>query len=221
MKDASLEARSERLFSPARAQLRQFEQDDVPVLAGILLVRSAKMARFLNANIPGMRVPDEVVARLEGAADPLAEDGSALKLYNTHYEWCATLPFSKVAFDHPGRKYRLRMRVCVEKEPGKKGEALWAGVYDPKNKRGIGGIDRKNLGGLLKLGASRAAIAMGTKTGIPAFQRSIRSRRRNAREVGRRAAPSRNRDRQRRSQHRQGQPRPRRVRVPTGQESPR
>jgi 5,10-methylenetetrahydrofolate reductase len=45
----------------------------VPVLAGILLVRSAKMARFLNANIPGMRVPAEVVARLEGAADPLAE----------------------------------------------------------------------------------------------------------------------------------------------------
>ncbi len=45
----------------------------VPVLAGILLVRSAKMARFLNANIPGMSVPDEVVNRLEGAADPLAE----------------------------------------------------------------------------------------------------------------------------------------------------
>lgn len=45
----------------------------VPVLAGILLVRSAKMARFLNANIPGVRVPDEVVARLESAADPLAE----------------------------------------------------------------------------------------------------------------------------------------------------
>jgi 5,10-methylenetetrahydrofolate reductase len=45
----------------------------VPVLAGILLVRSAKMARFLNANIPGMRVPDAIVARLEAAADSLAE----------------------------------------------------------------------------------------------------------------------------------------------------
>jgi 5,10-methylenetetrahydrofolate reductase len=45
----------------------------VPVLAGVLLVRSAKMARFLNANIPGMSVPDEVVNRLEGAADPLLE----------------------------------------------------------------------------------------------------------------------------------------------------
>jgi 5,10-methylenetetrahydrofolate reductase len=45
----------------------------VPVIAGILLVRSAKMARFLNANIPGMRVPDEVITRLEQAADPLRE----------------------------------------------------------------------------------------------------------------------------------------------------
>jgi len=45
----------------------------VPVIAGVLLVRSAKMARFLNDNIPGMRVPDEVITRLEKAADPLLE----------------------------------------------------------------------------------------------------------------------------------------------------
>jgi len=76
-------------------------------------------------------------------ADPLAEDGSAMKLTNTHYEWCTTLPFSRVAFD-PGKKYRLRMRVRVEKEPGKEGEAFWSGVYDAKNKKGCGGCDRKN-----------------------------------------------------------------------------
>lgn len=45
----------------------------VPVIAGVLLVRSAKMARFLNANIPGMGVPEEVVCRLEQAPDPLLE----------------------------------------------------------------------------------------------------------------------------------------------------
>jgi hypothetical protein len=74
--------------------------------------------------------------------DPLAEDGSAMKLFNTHYEWCTTLPFSRVAFDQ-GAKYRLRMRVRVEKEPEKSGEAFWAGIYDSKNKKGHGGIDRK------------------------------------------------------------------------------
>ncbi|HNX36224.1 MAG TPA: DUF4838 domain-containing protein [Kiritimatiellia bacterium] len=78
-------------------------------------------------------------------ADPLAEDGSAMKLYNTHYEWCTSLPFSKVAFD-PGKKYRIRMRVRVEKEPGKEGEAFWSGVYDAKNKKGCGGCDRKASG---------------------------------------------------------------------------
>jgi len=78
-------------------------------------------------------------------ADPQAEDGSAMKLYNTHYEWCTTLPFTRVAFD-PGKKYRIRMRVRVEKEPGKEGEAFWTGMYDAKNKKGCGGIDRKTSG---------------------------------------------------------------------------
>ena len=75
-------------------------------------------------------------------ADPLAADKSTMKLFNTHYEWCATLPFSRVAFD-PGKKYRIRMRVRVEKEPGKEGEAFWAGVYDPENKKSGGGCERK------------------------------------------------------------------------------
>lgn len=75
-------------------------------------------------------------------ADALAEDGSAMKLYNTHYEWCATLHFSGVAFD-PGKKYRLRLRACVEKEPGKEGEAFWAGVYDTAQRRSCGGIEPK------------------------------------------------------------------------------
>ncbi len=74
--------------------------------------------------------------------DPLAEDGSAMKLYNTHYEWCTTLPFTRVAFD-PGAKYRIRMRVRVEKEPGREGEAFWSGVYDRKNKKSYGGLERK------------------------------------------------------------------------------
>ena len=45
----------------------------VPVIAGVLLVRSDKMARFLNDNIPGVQVPDELVERLERASDPVAE----------------------------------------------------------------------------------------------------------------------------------------------------
>jgi len=40
--------------------------------AGILLLKSARMARFITANIPGLRVPDHLVAELENAGDPLS-----------------------------------------------------------------------------------------------------------------------------------------------------
>lgn len=75
------------------------------------------------------------------AKDPLAEDGSAMQLFNTHYEWCASFRMSRVAFD-AGKCYRLRMRARVEKNPGRDGEAFWAGIYDPEKKRGCGQITR-------------------------------------------------------------------------------
>jgi len=46
---------------------------NVPVIAGVLLIRSAKMARFLNANIPGVQVPKALVDRLDRAEDPMTE----------------------------------------------------------------------------------------------------------------------------------------------------
>ncbi len=49
----------------------------VPVLAGILLLKSARMARFLNEKIPGVRVPAHLVERLEASSHPL-EEGVAI-----------------------------------------------------------------------------------------------------------------------------------------------
>jgi 5,10-methylenetetrahydrofolate reductase len=45
----------------------------VPVLLGVLLLKNARMARFLNDNIPGVRVPAQLIDRLEQAARPLDE----------------------------------------------------------------------------------------------------------------------------------------------------
>ena len=60
-----------------RDSLKRFmtamEPLQTPVLAGVLLVRSGKMARFLNENIPGVHLPEELVVRLEEASDPVAE----------------------------------------------------------------------------------------------------------------------------------------------------
>ena len=44
---------------------------DAKVLAGVLLLKSASMARFMNANIPGVRVPEHYIERLEKSSDPL------------------------------------------------------------------------------------------------------------------------------------------------------
>lgn len=45
----------------------------IPVLLGVLLLKGPRMARYLNDHIPGVNVPDELIKRLDGATDPLAE----------------------------------------------------------------------------------------------------------------------------------------------------
>jgi methylenetetrahydrofolate reductase (NADPH) len=46
----------------------------VKVLAGILVLRSAKMAEFMNANIPGVAVPQDIIDELRAAGDEKALD---------------------------------------------------------------------------------------------------------------------------------------------------
>ncbi len=47
--------------------------DKVAVLAGIIVPRSAGMLRYMNNNVPGIEVPDELIARMKDAADPKEE----------------------------------------------------------------------------------------------------------------------------------------------------
>jgi methylenetetrahydrofolate reductase (NADPH) len=44
-----------------------------PILAGIFLLKSAKNAQFINRNVPGVSIPDDIIDRLARAADPLME----------------------------------------------------------------------------------------------------------------------------------------------------
>ena len=41
----------------------------VPVLAGVIVLKSARMARFLDANLPGVSVPQSAIAEMESAED--------------------------------------------------------------------------------------------------------------------------------------------------------
>lgn len=40
------------------------------VMAGVLVLRSAKMAEYMNANIPGINVPEELIAEMRKAGEP-------------------------------------------------------------------------------------------------------------------------------------------------------
>ena len=58
--------------------LRRFVEEltaplDLPVLAGVFLLKSAKNARFINRVVPGACIPEAIIERLEGSADPAAE----------------------------------------------------------------------------------------------------------------------------------------------------
>jgi len=60
-----------------RTFMRQVEDlgllDKVFILVGVGPLRSAKSAEWIRTHIPGVHIPDEVIKRLAGAADPAAE----------------------------------------------------------------------------------------------------------------------------------------------------
>ena len=47
----------------------------VPIMAGIIPLKTAGMARFMNANVPGIQVPDWMIQRLTAAAEEGKERG--------------------------------------------------------------------------------------------------------------------------------------------------
>ncbi len=53
---------------------REAKKFGIYILGGILLLKSARMARFLNAKVPGVRVPDKLIEILERSSNP-AEEG--------------------------------------------------------------------------------------------------------------------------------------------------
>ena len=50
----------------------------VPVLLGVLPLRSVRHARFLHNEVPGITVPDHVMQRMEDAGDAAAAEGIAI-----------------------------------------------------------------------------------------------------------------------------------------------
>jgi 5,10-methylenetetrahydrofolate reductase len=64
----------------------------VPILAGIIPLKSAKMARFMNENIAGIRVPEELIREMEGAKTAEDRKKKCGNLCADHSKSSALLP---------------------------------------------------------------------------------------------------------------------------------
>jgi 5,10-methylenetetrahydrofolate reductase len=60
---------TQAVYDPERFEdfMSQVQYLNVPVMAGIVLLKSAGMARFMNANVAGVYVPDRLIEEMAGA----------------------------------------------------------------------------------------------------------------------------------------------------------
>ncbi len=70
------------------AALERFQRDlagpmELPVLAGVFLLKSAKNALFINRMVPGACIPDALIERLDRSDNP-AEEGIAIAAEQVH-----------------------------------------------------------------------------------------------------------------------------------------
>jgi len=63
---------TQAVYDPARFEsfVRQVEHLNVPILVGIILLKSAGMARFMNSNVAGVSVPDDLIEEIGGVSKP-------------------------------------------------------------------------------------------------------------------------------------------------------
>ena len=83
----------------------------------------------------GLVVQDSMLDFLTGfigdyVDDQAASDGRAFRLNPSHYNWCGYFYVDQLTCD-PGGRCRAKVRLRLDKKPNAKGEAFWAGVYNP------------------------------------------------------------------------------------------
>jgi len=63
---------TQAVYDPAQfeAFVREVEHLNVPILVGIILLKSAGMARFMTNNVAGVTVPDPLIEEIGGASKP-------------------------------------------------------------------------------------------------------------------------------------------------------
>jgi len=66
---------TQAIYDPDRFEqfIRQVEYLGVPILVGIIPLKSVGMARFMNRNIAGVHVPEALIEEMAGATDRVAK----------------------------------------------------------------------------------------------------------------------------------------------------
>jgi 5,10-methylenetetrahydrofolate reductase len=62
---------TQAVYEPKKfeAFMKEAKKFGVPVMVGIVLIRSAAMARFMNKNVAGIHVPDDIIDEMDKAED--------------------------------------------------------------------------------------------------------------------------------------------------------
>ena len=55
-----------------RGFMEEAKELDVPVMLGLVLLKSAGMARYMNKNVAGVKVPDSIITEMEETSDKVA-----------------------------------------------------------------------------------------------------------------------------------------------------
>ena len=63
---------TQAVYDPAAFEsfMSRASRPGVPVLAGVIVLKSARMARYLNERLPGVHVPQPLIDEMEAATDP-------------------------------------------------------------------------------------------------------------------------------------------------------
>jgi methylenetetrahydrofolate reductase (NADPH) len=61
---------TQAVYEPEKFErfMNQVQRFKVPVIAGIVILKSAAMAGFMNANVAGISVPENIIQEMEGTA---------------------------------------------------------------------------------------------------------------------------------------------------------
>ncbi|MFC2006512.1 methylenetetrahydrofolate reductase, partial [Chloroflexota bacterium] len=61
---------TQAVYEPGKFEqfMNQVQDFEVPIVAGIVILKSAAMARFMNANVAGINVPESIIREMEETA---------------------------------------------------------------------------------------------------------------------------------------------------------